>query len=106
MLAETWRDLPIARIEYSFLGLNSLYGSLAPLPDDPLELVVRVMFTASDEATLKNAVRLMMNNGLSGPAGMSISGTTIGGDPRIILGLFPTLIAREHVVPQINYVMV
>jgi len=106
MLAETWRDLPIARIEYSFLGFNSLYGSRAPLPDDPLELVVRVMFTASDEITLKNAVRLMMNNGLSGPAGMSISGTTIGGDPRIILGLFPTLIAREHVVPQISYVTV
>jgi hypothetical protein len=106
MISETWQNLPITRIEYSFLGLNSLYGSLAPLPDDPLELVVRVMFTAADEITLKNAVRLMMNNGLSGPAGMSISGTTIGGDPRIILGLFPTLIAREHVTPQIEYMMV
>jgi hypothetical protein len=103
MIAETWHGLPITRVDYSFLGLNSLYGPLAPLPDDPLELVVRVMFTAADEATLKNAVRLMMNNGLSGPAGMSISGSTIGGDPRIILGLFPTLIAREHVTPRIDY---
>lgn len=106
MIAETWRSLPITRVEYSFLGLNSLYGSLAPLPDDPLELVVRVTFTANDEATLKSAVRLMMNNGLSGPAGMSISGTTIGGDPRIILGLFPTLIAREYITPQIDYITV
>jgi hypothetical protein len=104
MLAETWRGLPIERVEYHLLGLNSLYGSVASLPtEDPLELIVRVMFTAKDEATLKNAVRLMMNNGLSGPAGMSISGSTIGADPRIILGLFPTLIAREHIQPQIEY---
>ncbi len=106
MIAETWDNLPITRVEYSYLGLNSLYGSLAPLPDDPLEVVVRVMFTAADEATLKTAVRLMMNNGLSGPAGMSISGSTISGDPRIILGLFPTLIAHEHVTPHIDYLTV
>jgi hypothetical protein len=106
MLAETWRGLPIDRVDYSLLGINSLYGSVAPLPDDPLELVIRVMFTAKDEATLKNAVRLMMNNGLSGPAGMSISGSTIGGDPRIILGLYPTLISRNHITPEITYLEV
>jgi hypothetical protein len=107
MISETWRGLPIDRIEYSLLGLNSLYGSVAPLPEaDPLELVIRVMFTAKDEAILKNAVRLMMNNGLSGPAGMSLSGTTVGGDPRIILGLFPTLIQREHITPHIEYLEV
>lgn len=106
MIAKTWAGLPIERVEYHLLGINSLYGSLAPLPADPLELIVRVMFTARDEATLKNAVRLMMNNGLSGPAGMSISGTTVGADPRIILGLFPTLIDRKHVTPNITYLEV
>ena len=103
MIAETFKDLPITRVDYHLLGINSLYGSVAPLPDDPLELIVRVMFTANDESTLKNAVRALMNHGLSGPAGASISGTTISGDPRIVLGLFPTLIQRHHVTPTITY---
>ena len=103
MIESTWQDLPIERIAYSYLGHNSLYGSVAALPDDPLEVIMRVMFTAKDEKTLKNAVRLMMNNGLSGPAGMSISGTTVSGKPRVILGLWPTLIDRAQVTPQIEY---
>lgn len=103
MISATWQDLPIDRVEYHYMGLNSLFREIAPLPDDPLEVIIRVMFTAKDEKTLKTAVRKMMNNGLSGPAGMSISGTTIGANPRIILGLFPTLVSREHITPEITY---
>lgn len=106
MIEATWAALPLDRIEYHYLGHNSLYGPVAPLPDDPLEVIIRVMFTARDERTLKNAVRLMMHNGLSGPAGMSISGTTISATPRIILGLWPTLIDREFVTPEITYLEV
>jgi hypothetical protein len=106
MLGETFAGLQIDRISYSLLGVNSLYGDIAPRPEDPMELIVRVMFTAKDETTLKTAVRKMMQNGLSGPAGMSISGTTISGKPRIILGLFPTLIKREHITPKITYLEV
>jgi hypothetical protein len=102
MLAATWDGLPVERIRYDLLGVNSLYGSVAPLPEDPMELVVRVTFAARDEGTLKTAVRRMMQNGLSGPAGMSISGTTIGAEPRIVLGLWPTLIDRELVQPQVT----
>lgn len=106
MIGASWEGLPIERIVYDLLGVNSLYGSVATLPEDPMELVVRVMFTAHSEDVLKAAVRKLMTNGLSGPAGMSISGSTISGDPRIILGLFPTLIAREHVTPHIEYLEV
>jgi hypothetical protein len=106
MIAETFKGLPIERVEYHLLGINSLYGSVASLPDDPLELVIRVMFTAKEEATLKTAVRLLMNHGLSGPAGGSISGTTISGDPRVIIGLYPTLIDRRHIQPAITYLEV
>jgi hypothetical protein len=106
MIAETWAGLPLERVEYHLLGVDSLFGALAPRPDDPLELVVRLMFTAKDEATLKQAVRVLMGNGLSGPAGMSLSGTTIGAEPRVILGLFPTLIARDHVQSHITYLEV
>lgn len=106
MLAESWKDLPIERVEYHYLGSNSLYGSVAALPEDPLEIIVRVMFTAKDQDTLKAAVRRMMQNGLSGPAGMSISGTTIGADPRYIIGLWPTLVSREHIRPVLEYLTV
>ena len=106
MIESTWVGLDIDRIEYDFMGINSLYGSLTEMPDDPLELIVRVMFTAKDERTLKTAVRQLMTNGLSGPAGMSISGTTIGANPRIILGLFPTLIHRDNITANIDYMVV
>lgn len=106
MVNNTLKSLPIRRVEYHLLGIDSLYGSVAPRPSDPLELVVRVVFTADDEATLKNAVRALMNHGLSGPAGISVGGASLGGDPRIVLGLFPTLIRREHVQPQVTYLEV
>ena len=102
----TWEGLAIDRIEYSYPGHNSLYGSVSSLPDDPLEIIIRVMFTAKDEGTLKTAVQKMMNKGLSGPAGMSISATTISGKPRIILGLWPTLVSRTYVETDIQYLVV
>lgn len=102
MLAEAWRGLPITRVEYTHPGLDSLYGPLEPLPDDPLELVARVMFTANDQDTLKTAVRRAMALGLSGPAGMSVSSTSVGADPRTLLGLWPALVRRELVEPGVT----
>ena len=75
MLAAAWEGLPITRVEFQRMGQDSLFGPLAPPPDDPIELIVRVMFTASDQETLKTAVRRAMALGLSGPAGMSVSGS-------------------------------
>jgi hypothetical protein len=106
MLAATWQGLPITRVEYTRLGQDSLFGALAPAPEDPIELVVRVMFTAAEPETLKAAVRRAMALGLSGPAGMSVSGTTVGAEPRILLGLWPALIARERVEPVVTIVEV
>lgn len=106
MLAESWQGLPLTRVEYGCLGMNSLYGGLAPLPADPLEVVVRVMFTAAEQDTLKTAVRRVMANGLSGPAGMSVSGTTVGAEPRYVVGLWPALVSRGQVTPEITYLEV
>ncbi len=106
MLAETWAGLPLTRVAYSYLGMNSLYGPLAPLPADPLEVIVRVLFTAADQDTLKTAVRRVMANGLSGPAGMSVSGTTVGAEPRHVVGLWPALVSRSRVTPETAYLEV
>lgn len=105
MLETAWSDLPINRVEYTHLGLDSLFGSLEPPPSDPIELVTRVMFTAADAVTLKTAVRRAMALGLSGPAGMSVSGGTVGAEPRPLLGLWPALIQRERVEPDISVTM-
>ena len=102
MLAEAWQGLPLTRVEYTHPGLDSLYGPLEPPPADPLELAVRVMFTADDQQTLKTAVRHAMALGLSGPAGMAVSGTSVGADPRYLLGLWPALIRRDLVEPEIK----
>jgi Acyclic terpene utilisation family protein AtuA len=102
MLAEAWHGLRVERVEYSHLGLDSLYGPLQPLPDDPIELAVRVMFTAREADTLKGAVRRAMALGLSGPAGMSVSGGTVGADPRPLLGLWPALLRRELVEASVE----
>lgn len=101
MLAAAWEGLPITRIEYSHPGLDSLYGPLVSPPADPIELMVRVAFTAADAETLKTAVRRALALGLSGPAGMSVAGVTVGADPRPLLGLWPALIRREPVQPTV-----
>ncbi len=104
MLGEIFRWMPaIKRVEYTYPGINSLYGSIVPQPEDPMEVIVRVMFTADDQDTLKNAVRQIMTTGLSGPAGMSVSGSTVGGDPRYVIGLWPTLIGRDKVQAVVEY---
>jgi hypothetical protein len=103
MLAAAWEGLPITRIEYTRLGQDSLFGPLVPPPDDPLELIVRLVFTAADPDTLKTAVRRAMALGLSGPAGMAVSGGTVGAEPRPLLGLWPALISRVTVAPSVSY---
>jgi hypothetical protein len=102
MVREAWKGLPIERCEFTYLSVNSLYGSIGELPDDPLELAVRVTAMARDPQTLKQAVRRLMALGLSGPAGMSVSGPTVSADPRPILGLWPALISRDKVQAHVD----
>lgn len=106
LISATFEGLPIDRVTYHLLGQNSLYQSVVELSDDPMELIVRVIFTSKDASMLKKAVRKLMNNGLNGPAGMSISGTTIGQSAKPIVGLFPTLVNRELIHPQVDYIEV
>jgi Acyclic terpene utilisation family protein AtuA len=105
MLASAWEGLPITRVDYTYPGLDSLYGQLPvlpPLPSDPIELMVRVVFTADEPGTLKTAVRRALALGLSGPAGMSVSALSVGAEPRPLLGLWPALLPRELVSPEVE----
>jgi acyclic terpene utilization AtuA family protein len=106
MLAVAWDGLPLTRVDYQHPGLDSLYGPMRPPPVDPLELAVRVLFTADDPKTLVAAVRRAMALGLSGPAGMAVSGTTVGAEPRPLLGLWPTLVPRQVVEDNVTVTVV
>lgn len=102
MLAAAWEGLPLARVVTTHPGVDALYGTLVPPPEDPIELLVRVVFTASDPAVLKDAVRRALALGLSGPAGMSVTPATVGAEPRPLLGLWPALLPRELVEPRVR----
>jgi len=97
------RNESIERWEYSYLGANSLYGSVVQLDPDPMEVIVRVIFAAQDVDILKSVVRQINSMGLSGPAGMSVSGASVGGNPHVILGLWPTLVSRDKIKAQVDY---
>ena len=97
MLAAAWEGLPITRVEYSHLGQDSLFGPLRDPPPDPIELIVRVVFSADEPSMLKTAVRRALALGLSGPAGMSVSALSVGAEPRPLLGLWPALVRRDRV---------
>lgn len=103
MIRRAWDRLPLQRVAFSYPGIDSLYGAVAPRPADPVEIIVRVVATAADAETLKTAVRRVMANGLSCPPGMSVSGASVGGDARVVLGLWPSLIDRAHLDPQITF---
>jgi hypothetical protein len=102
MLASAWEGLPLTRVDYSHPGLDSLYGPLCDPPLDPIELMVRVVFTADDPTLLKAAVRRALALGLSGPAGMSVSALSVGAEPRPLLGLWPALLRRDRVKPVVE----
>jgi hypothetical protein len=106
MLAAAWTGLDLTRVEYSHPGVDSLYGPLILPLSDPIELMVRVAFTAHDPQILTTAVRRALALGLSGPAGMSVAGVTVGGEPRPLLGLWPALISRSVVESGVRIAMV
>ena len=102
MLIEAWRGLPITRIHIDHPGVDSLFGAFASPPPDPIELMVRVVVTADQPDTLKVAVRRAMALGLSCPAGMSVTGQSVGDEPHVLLGLWPALLDRTQVTATVT----
>ena len=76
-------------------------ATLVPAPDDPIEFIVRVMFTAADQETLKKAVRRAMARwvvGSGGDVGLRPVGRRRSAPAA---GLWPALVAREAVEPHV-----
>lgn len=106
MLTAAWDLLPLTRVAIDHPGIDSLFGSLVPPPEDPVELLVRVVASAKTPDVLQTATRRALALGLACPAGMSITGQSVGDDPRTLLSLWPATLARDQVTPSVSFMEV
>ena len=102
-LQASWQDLPLTRIHFDHPGHDSLFGPLVAAPADPPELLVRVAFSAASAETLVTATRRALSMGLACPAGMSVTGQSVGDDPRPLLSLWPATLPRAFVTPIVTF---
>jgi hypothetical protein len=105
ILEERFRmvGLQAEEIRIDFLGINAIHGAMSPshLPE-PYEVAVRV---AARTKTREEALKVGRE-----VDGMAVSGIAATGKrvpfqerAREVIGVWSSLIAREHVVPEIKY---
>ncbi len=97
------RRVPHDELFVEYPGLNSAHGPLAPLPanlDDLNEVWVRLVLRTPEKAAADGFGRLFPWMGLSGPAyTCGFHGLHHSGE---LLGIWPTLVARDRVEPHIE----
>lgn len=99
----TERRVPHDELFVEYPGLNSAHGPLAPAPADPAglnEVWVRLAMRTQDKAAADGFGRLFPWMGLSGPAyTCGFHGLHNTGE---LLGIWPTLVDRASVEPNIR----
>ena len=107
---ETWAKLPVQIIEsrFNIIGVNGLHEDAVELPNaDELnqrnELGLRIAIKHKDDRTGKTAIAGIVCLGLNGPPGV-ISVPGWGNMNRAMLSLFPCLIPRELIEPEVKYI--
>ncbi|MCH2022843.1 MAG: DUF1446 domain-containing protein [Saprospiraceae bacterium] len=105
---ETWASLPFEYedLRINFLGINGIHEDVAPdipkeILDNMNEIGIRIAFRHKKAHTGKLLLQSVVCLGLNGPPGMNAS-MNWGKAGSIRLGLFPTLIPREYVDPQVT----
>jgi hypothetical protein len=105
---ETWATLPFQyeELRINYLGINGIHEGAAPeLPkeviDNMNEVGVRIAFRHQDKKAGKLLIQSIVCLGLNGPPGL-VASMNWGKAASIRLGLFPTLIPRNYVVPKVT----
>jgi len=97
------KRVPHEELYVEYPGLNSAHGALAPWPDnadDLNEVWIRLVLRTTEKAAADGFGRLFPWMGLSGPAyTCGFHGLRNTGE---LLGIWPTLIAREQVESQVR----
>jgi hypothetical protein len=92
---------PIHDLRIDLIGVDALHGPLAPRIDDPNEVVLRVAARTADAATAERIFRELVPLALNGPP--TACGAGAGRNrPRELYTLWPALIARTEVEPQVT----
>jgi len=109
---ETWQKLPVQILEsrFNIIGVNGLHEDAVEIPNaDELnqrsELGLRIAIKHKDDRTGKTAIAGIVCLGLNGPPGV-ISVPGWGNMNRAMLSLFPCLIPRDLINPEVKYVEV
>jgi len=109
---ETWQKLPVQILEsrFNIIGVNGLHEDAVEIPNaDELnqrsELGLRIAIKHKDDRAGKTAIAGIVCLGLNGPPGV-ISVPGWGNMNRAMLSLFPCLIPRELINPEVKYVEV
>ena len=101
------KRVPHEELYVEYPGLNSAHGALAPLPADLdvlNEVWIRLVLRTNEKAAADGFGRLFPWMGLSGPAyTCGFHGLRNTGE---LLGIWPTLISRERVEPQVRVDMI
>ena len=101
------KRVPHEELYVEYPGLNSAHGALAPLPADLdalNEVWIRLVLRTNEKAAADGFGRLFPWMGLSGPAyTCGFHGLRNTGE---LLGIWPTLISREQVEPQVRVDMI
>ena len=107
-----WAKLPvqIAESRFNIIGVNGLHEDAVEIPNaDELnersELGLRIAIKHKDDRTGKTAIAGIVCLGLNGPPGV-ISVPGWGNMNRAMLSLFPCLIPRELINPEVKYIEV
>jgi hypothetical protein len=105
ILEERFRmvGLKAEEVRIDFLGVNAIHGAMSPTDrPEPYEVAVRV---AARTRTREEALKVGRE-----VDGMAVSGIAATGKrvpfqdrAREVIGVWSSLIPREHVVPQIKY---
>ncbi|MEX1138781.1 MAG: acyclic terpene utilization AtuA family protein [Bacteroidota bacterium] len=97
--------LSFEEIRTEFLGVNSSHGPLAPLVEDPNEVVLRIGVRSQDRTAVERFGKEIAPLILTGPP--SVTGFA-GGRPRAseVISYWPALLAKEAVKPVVRIITV
>lgn len=94
-------DLPVDELRTEFLGYDGCHDGIAPEPDDPNEIVLRLAVRAAKEGPIREFGRRALPVLLSGPPNVT---PVVEGRPKPseVLSFWPCTIPRETVEPSVT----
>jgi len=94
-------DLPIEEVRTEFLGYDGCHTGIAPEPDDPNEIVLRIAIKANEEWPIREFGRKALPVLLSGPPNVT---PIIEGRPKPteVLSFWPCSVPRDAVEPSVS----